>query len=83
MVAERVGRLSPRSISEDSSRPAVAGLDEDLDLHCLRHGWITHATEFGYPARFVQENVGHSHASTTAIYMGIPNEYRNTMLEIP
>jgi site-specific recombinase XerD len=38
-------------------------------------------TEFGYPARLVQEQVGHSHASTTAIYMGVSNEYRNQLLE--
>lgn len=38
------------------------------------------STEFGYPARFVQEQVGHSHASTTAIYMGVSNEYRNKLL---
>ncbi|MFC9758890.1 tyrosine-type recombinase/integrase [Streptomyces sp. NPDC056921] len=81
-VTERVGRLSPRSINEAFvvAREA-AGLDEDLDLHCLRHSYITHLTEFGYPARFVQEQVGHSHAATTAIYMGVSNEYRNTLLE--
>jgi integrase/recombinase XerC len=81
-VTERVGRLSPRSINE--AFVAVredAGLDAALDLHCLRHSYITHLTEFGYPARFVQEQVGHSHASTTAIYMGVSNEYRNTLLE--
>ncbi|MCL6293253.1 hypothetical protein [Streptomyces sp. 43Y-GA-1] len=27
-----------------------------------------------------REQVGHSHASTTAIYMGVSNEYRNTLL---
>lgn len=81
-VTERVGRVSPRSINEafGTAREA-AGLDEDLDLHCLRHSYITHLTEFGYPARFVQEQVGHSHASTTAIYMGVSNEYRNQLLE--
>ncbi|MEV7087781.1 tyrosine-type recombinase/integrase [Streptomyces sp. NPDC093085] len=81
-VTERCGRLSPRSINEAfvAAREA-AGLDEDLDLHCLRHSYITHLTEFGYPARFVQEQVGHSHASTTAIYMGVSNEYRNKLLE--
>ncbi|MGA5565300.1 tyrosine-type recombinase/integrase [Streptomyces platensis] len=47
----------------------------------VRHSYITHLTEFGYPARFVQEQVGHSHAATTAIYMGVSNEYRNRMLE--
>ncbi|OEJ21830.1 integrase [Streptomyces agglomeratus] len=81
-VTERVGRVSPRSINEAfvTAREA-AGLDEDLDLHCLRHSYITHLTEFGYPARFVQEQVGHSHASTTAIYTGVSNEYRNQLLE--
>ncbi|UQW99264.1 hypothetical protein [Streptomyces sp. RerS4] len=38
-------------------------------------------TEFGYPARFVQEQVGHAHAATTAIDIGVSNEYRNTLLE--
>ncbi|MFF1959833.1 tyrosine-type recombinase/integrase [Streptomyces sp. NPDC058220] len=81
-VTERVGRLSPRLINEAfvAARQA-ADLDEDLDLHCLRHSYITHLTEFGYPARFVQEQVGHSHAATTAIYMGVSNEYRNKLLE--
>jgi integrase/recombinase XerC len=46
-----------------------AGLDEHLDPHCLRYSFVTHLTEFGYPARFVQEQVGHASASTTEIYM--------------
>jgi site-specific recombinase XerD len=50
-------------------------------LHCLRHSYITHLTEFGYPARFVQEQAGHAYGSTTAIYMGVSNEYRNKLLE--
>jgi site-specific recombinase XerD len=81
-VTERAGRMSPRSINEafTAARDA-AGLDGVLDLHCLRHSYITHLTEFGYPARFVQEQVGHSHGSTTAIYMGVSDEYRNHLLE--
>lgn len=80
-VTERRGRISPRSINDAfTTARKDAGLDEDLDLHCLRHSYITHLTEFGYPARFVQEQVGHSHASTTAIYMGVSDEYRNTLL---
>ncbi|WP_346346804.1 tyrosine-type recombinase/integrase [Streptomyces sp. SID161] len=70
-VTERVGRLSSRSINEAFvTARDDAGLDEDLDLHCLWRSYITHLTEFGYPARFVQEQVGHLHASTTAISMG-------------
>ncbi|WP_199543071.1 MULTISPECIES: tyrosine-type recombinase/integrase [Pseudonocardiaceae] len=81
-VTERVGRLSPRSINEAFvAARDDAGLDPSLDLHCLRHSYITHLTEFGYPARFVQEQVGHAFGSTTAIYMGVSNEYRNKLLE--
>lgn len=81
-LTERMGRLSPRSI--DAAFVAAredAGLDENLDLHCLRHAFVTHLVEFGYPARFVQEQVGHRHASTTAIYTGVSDEFRNTLLE--
>lgn len=56
------------------------GLDSALDLHCLRHSYVTHLIEFDYPVRFVQEQVGHAHASTTAIYTGVSNEYRNQLL---
>lgn len=81
-VTERAGRLSPRSINEAFVAARIAaGLDDNLDLHCLRHSQITHLTEFGYPARFVQEQAGHSHGSTTSVYMGVSNEYRNTLLE--
>ncbi|NMM91725.1 integrase [Rhodococcus sp. SRB_17] len=80
-VTERLGRISPRSINE--AFVAIrrdAGLDENLDVHCLRHSAVTHWTEFGYPPRFVQEQVGHSHAATTAIYTGVSNEFRNKLL---
>lgn len=81
-VSERAGRISPRSINDAFvAARRDAGLDESLDLHCLRHSYITHLTEFGYPARFVQEQAGHSHASTTAVYMGVSDEYRNRLLE--
>jgi len=81
-VTERVGRLSPRSINE--AFVAVrekAGLDKCLDVHSLRHSYVSHLLEFGYPARFLQEQVGHSHAATTAIYTHVSPEYRNKLLE--
>ncbi|WP_406238477.1 tyrosine-type recombinase/integrase [Nocardia sp. NBC_01009] len=80
-VTERRGRISPRSINE--AFVAIrrdADLDEKLDVHCLRHSAVTHWTEFGYPPRFVQEQVGHAHAATTAIYTGVSNEFRNQLL---
>jgi integrase/recombinase XerC len=81
-VTERAGRLSARSINQAfATARETAGLDRHLDPHCLRHSAVTHWTEFGYPARFVQEQVGHSHAATTAIYTNVSNEYRNKLLE--
>ena len=45
-----------------------------------RHTYVTHLIEFDYPERFVQEQVGHSYASTTAIYTSVSDAYRNTLL---
>ncbi|MDG4759406.1 tyrosine-type recombinase/integrase [Micromonospora sp. WMMD710] len=80
-VTERRGRVSKRSINEAFEKAREdAGLDPVLDLHCLRHSYVTHLVEFDYPERFVQEQVGHSYASTTAIYTGVSDEYRNRLL---
>src|SRR6185437_5387072 len=80
-VTERCGRLAPRGINEafEHARDA-AKLDPVLDLHCLRHSYITHLIEFDYPERFVQEQVGYCYAGTTAIYTGVSDAYRNRLL---
>jgi integrase/recombinase XerC len=57
-----------------------AGLGSELHLHCLRHSYVTHLIEFGYEERFVQEQVGHSYASTTAIYAGVSGDWKNKVL---
>jgi site-specific recombinase XerD len=80
-VTERRGRMSRRRMDDVfASVREAAGLDEALDLHCLRHSYITHLIEFGYPERFVQDQVGHRYASTTAIYTGVSLEFRNRLL---
>lgn len=80
-VTERAGRISPRSVNAAlTAARDDANLDPILDLHCLRHSYVTHLIEFDYPVRFVQEQVGHAHASTTSIYTGVSNEYRNQLL---
>jgi len=58
-----------------------AGLDPALTLHCLRHSYVTHLVEFGYPERFVQEQVGHAYASTTAIYASVSNDFKIKTLQ--
>jgi site-specific recombinase XerD len=81
-VTERRGRLSTRSVNEAfAAARDAAGLDPVHDLHALRHSYVTHLIEFGYPVKFVQDQVGHRFASTTAIYTGVSNEYRNQLLE--
>jgi site-specific recombinase XerD len=80
-VTERAGRMSLRAVNEAfSTARAAADLPVELDLHCLRHSYITHLVEFDYPERFVSTQVGHAYASTTAIYTGVSDEYRNRLL---
>lgn len=58
-----------------------AGLDPALTLHCLRHSYVTHLVEFGYPERFLTEMVGHRAGSTTAIYTSVSNDFKNKTLK--
>ncbi len=81
-VTEKRGRISRRRLDEAfETVRSSAGLPGELDLHCLRHSYVTHLIEFDYPERFVQDQVGHSYASTTAIYSGVSDEYRNRLLQ--
>lgn len=79
-ITER-GRLGPREIEERFAtyRDAL-GMDADLVPHCLRHCHVTHLIEDGADPKFVQSQVGHRFASTTAIYTGVSGDFMNTML---
>ncbi len=80
-LTERCGRISTRGVNEAfADARDAAGLPEELDLHSLRHSYITHLVEFGYPEKFVQDQVGHSYASTTAIYTHVSDEYRTRLI---
>lgn len=47
-----------RSINEAfASARDAAGLPEELDLHCLRHSYITHLVEFDYAEKFVGDSL--------------------------
>lgn len=45
-----------------------------------RHSYVTHLIEDGADPKFVQEQVGHLYASTTAIYTGVSGDFMNTMM---
>jgi integrase/recombinase XerC len=55
-------------------------LPEELGPHCLRHAYVTHLIEDGFDALFVQQQVGHAWASTTALYTGVSGDFKNRML---
>lgn len=81
-VTERCGRMSTRSVEHAFTRAqAAAGLDPALDLHCLRHSYITHLAEFDYPHQFIQAQAGHRYSSSTGIYTHVSDEYRNRLLD--
>ncbi len=67
-LTERKAQVSVKTIDKRFAfLREQAGLPRDLTLHCLRHSYVTHLIEFGYPEWCVTEQVGHSYASTTAI----------------
>jgi len=57
-----------------------AGLPSELSLHSLRHTYVTNLIEWGYSERFVQDQVGHLYASTTAIYTSVGSDYKNRVI---
>ena len=81
-VTERRGRMQVRHANDAFNRAAAdADLPATLDLYCLRHSYVTHLLEFGYPPLFVQQQVGHSHAATTATYTSVSDEFRNRLMD--
>lgn len=56
------------------------GLPPEIGLHGLRHSYVTHLIEDGYDPLFVQHQVGHSYASTTALYTSVSSDFRTRTL---
>ncbi|WP_341874589.1 site-specific integrase [Salinispora arenicola] len=55
-------------------------MDAELDFHSLRRSYVTHLIEAGWDPLFVQQQVGHEHASTTAIYTCVSSDFRTRTL---
>jgi integrase/recombinase XerD len=90
-TADRSQDLWP---SERSARSAVrtfdrsfqtfrtrAGLPAELTLHALRHSYVTHLVEAGYDPLFVQQQVGHSYSSTTALYTSVSADFKQKTVQ--
>ena len=56
------------------------GLAGGLDFHSLRRSYVTHLLEDGWDPLFVQHQVGHEQASTTAIYSCVSSDFRTRTL---
>ena len=46
----------------------------------VRRSYATHLIEAGFDALFVQYQMGHEHASTTAIYTWVSSDFRTRTL---
>ncbi len=79
--SERHGRLSEDRVNGAFATAARdAGLPKGLSPHCLRHSYVTHLIEDGFDPLFVQQQVGHRHSSTTALYTAVSSDYRTSVL---
>jgi integrase/recombinase XerC len=78
---ERGGRVDGTNIDVSFARLRdEVGLPKELGPHCLRHSYVTHLLEDGWDPLFVQQQVGHTWATTTAIYTGLSSDYKNRVL---
>lgn len=79
--SERGQRVGGQQVNKQLAgyRDAL-GLDPALGFHSLRRSYVTHLIEDGWDPRFVQEQVGHNHASTTSIYTCVSSDYRTRTL---
>jgi site-specific recombinase XerD len=78
---ERGGCVADANVSKMfAALREEAELPPELGPHCLRHSYVTHLIEDGFDPLFVQQQVGHSWASTTALYTGVSSDYKNTAL---
>jgi integrase/recombinase XerC len=80
-LTERGRRLTGEHINERfADYRDQLGLAPELGPHCLRHAYVTHLIEDGFDALFVQQQVGHAWASTTALYTGVSGDFKNRVL---
>lgn len=80
-LTERGGRVSGEYLNQRFAEyRRHLQLPDELGMHCLRHSYVTHLIEDGYDPLFVQQQVGHAWGSTTALYTGVSNDFKNRTL---
>jgi site-specific recombinase XerD len=78
---ERAPRISVGQVDHRLAAYRVAlAMPVGLDFHSLRRSYVTHLIEDGWDPLFVQQQAGHRHASTTAIYTCVSSDFRTRTL---
>ena len=78
---ERSDRISLNEVNRRiTTYRSALGLPDGLDFHSLRRSYVTHLIEGGWDPLFVQQQVGHEHASTTSIYTCVSSDFRTRTL---
>lgn len=81
-LTERGGRVTAAELTQRFADAVErAGLPRELTPHALRHSYVTHLIEDGFDELFVRLQVGHLHASTTALYTAVSGDYKNEALQ--